>query len=396
MRWLLLWLLSASPAAAQIDPKWRQLVQLGWDQPLSGGSPLGYGFYYLNRPKLYQRGLTLRLVAAPVYADGELGFKIAPQTDVGIGLSGGGFAFGHQEIRRGSAIRAESFNGNGFALALAMYRRMNPGKMIPLYLYLKGMAGLRAYESAARTDPNFVVPQALFEKAARIGLRFGGREPELHRNALELSVWYEGRFRDRSQQYGYGDRSIRHESQLFWSNAYVAYTFPATGRFASAAATLGTSSNADRLSAWRLGGSLPLVAEYPLALPGYVQLEVTARSFAHLEVRALTPVDEDRKFGVGLWGAAASVDYLPGFEQTGSFNSGVGAWSQYDPGKRWRLGLQYGYGIGAMRDFRRGAHSVGMTVQINLGAPRWAFPFEPRGPVQRPPTGLLQSFSTTR
>ncbi|MBI5200218.1 MAG: hypothetical protein HY925_01415 [Elusimicrobia bacterium] len=385
--WVLAWL--ASPAAAQVDPSSRQLIQLGFEEPLSGGSPIGYGFYYLNRPKLYgNKDVTLRLVTAPVYLDSELSLaRVAPQTDIGIGLSGGGWAFGHNEIRQGSAVRSESFEGHGFAASLALYRLLNPSRRIPLSLYLKGSAGLHAFDASNKTDPMFVVPLDVFEKQFRAGLRFGGREPELGQDALELSAWYEGHFRDHSHPFGFGDRSVRQESELFWTNGHFAYTFPDTGRFASAAITLLTSAGADRLSAWRLGGSLPLIAEYPLSIPGYVHQELTARSAAHFELRGLTPLDERRRFGIGLWGAAAIVDYLPGFEQPGAFNSGVGAWAQYDPGKSWRLGVQYGYGPQAMRGTTRGAHAVGATVQVNLGSPQWAFPFEPRGPSNRPRGG---------
>src|SRR5215510_7136400 len=81
---------------AQVDPTRRELVQLGYNQPLEGKGPLAaYAFYYLNKPDfLHSSNLTLRLAVAPVYLDSEVGIRRAfgENTDVGLGLAGGGFA----------------------------------------------------------------------------------------------------------------------------------------------------------------------------------------------------------------------------------------------------------------------------------------------------------------
>jgi len=81
----------ALPLCAQIDPVQRDLVQLGYDQPFEGRSPIGaYAFYYHNQPDFLRTNVTLRLAVAPVYLDSELGFTglLGPNTDVGIGLAG--------------------------------------------------------------------------------------------------------------------------------------------------------------------------------------------------------------------------------------------------------------------------------------------------------------------
>ncbi|MCX5787660.1 MAG: hypothetical protein NTX64_03995 [Elusimicrobia bacterium] len=387
LRAFLLLALAASPATAQLDPEKRQLIQLGADKPLEGGPAIGYGFYYLNRPHLYMEDLTLRLVVAPVYMDSELGLRrIAPSTDLGIDLAGGGFAYGHNEIRHGTYVRGESFNGDGFSFGFSVYHVLNPLQRIPLCLVVRPLTTLQAFQSRSTTDPNFQAPLDFQQNSLRLGIRFGGREPELGASGLELSAWYEGQFRNRGQQYGFdGDRTLRQRSQLFWTRANFSYTFPATGRYLYAGLTLGTSADTDRLNAWKLGGQLPFTSEFPLAIPGYIQDEIAARSFEHFEARWLTPLDRARRVGFGVWGVAAVVDYLPGFEQNGSLNSGLGAWGQLDGAKRnWRLGLLYGYGVTAVRSPGRGAHSVGLTVQFNIGPATWPLPFEPEAPVERP------------
>src|SRR6185295_11638507 len=82
-----------SDTHAQIDPKRRELVQLGYSQTLEGRGPqAAYLFYYLNRPNILP-DKTLRLAAAPIYMDSELGFSrlLGRYTDFGLGLAGGGF-----------------------------------------------------------------------------------------------------------------------------------------------------------------------------------------------------------------------------------------------------------------------------------------------------------------
>ncbi|HEX9046334.1 MAG TPA: hypothetical protein VF988_04850, partial [Verrucomicrobiae bacterium] len=98
-------------ALAQIDPVKRDLIQVGYNQPAEGRSPIaGYAFYYHNQPDFYRTNLTLRLAVAPTYAESELGIAhaLGPNTDLAIGAAGGGFADSYNEIRNGKWIEGES------------------------------------------------------------------------------------------------------------------------------------------------------------------------------------------------------------------------------------------------------------------------------------------------
>jgi hypothetical protein len=69
-----------------------------------------------------------------------------------------------------------------------------------------------------------------------------------------------GQFRTDSQEYGYHrDRDIEAQSHLFWSRALVAWEFSNAQRF-EVTLTGGVSIHADRFSAYRLGGALPMNA----------------------------------------------------------------------------------------------------------------------------------------
>src|SRR5579863_468854 len=115
--------------SAQIDPIKRDLFQFGYNQPTEGREPLaGYAFYYHNDPGFLETNLTLRLAVAPTYMDSELGFShlLGPNTDLGIGVAGGGFADSYNEIRGGQWMQGESFDGFGGELSASVYHLFNP------------------------------------------------------------------------------------------------------------------------------------------------------------------------------------------------------------------------------------------------------------------------------
>ena len=113
----------------------------------------------------------------------------------------------------------------------------------------------------------------------RTGLRWGGKEPILFPPlAMEVSVWYEGQFRTGAGNYGFGDFTVEPHSHLFWGEALLSYTFPKSKQNLYLSLTAGTSIDADRFSAYRLGALLPLVSEFPLSLPGYYYQEISAKA----------------------------------------------------------------------------------------------------------------------
>src|SRR6185503_2463032 len=288
---------------AQIDPVRRELIQLGYNQALQGRSPIsGYAFYYRNAPNSLRTNITLRLAVAPVYLDSEIGWAqaLGANTDLGIGLAGGGFADSYSEIREGNYLRRESFLGHGGEISSSVYHLFNPGARIPLYLVLRGAAHYSAYEEDSKTDDNFELPHDQTTFRLRSGLRWGGQEPVmLAALALELSAWYEAELRLNPGHYGFGnDREVGEDAHLFWARAMFAYTLPEWKHNFSVSLTAGTSVNADRLSAYRLGGLLPLVAEFPLNLPGYYFQEISAKDFALLAGIYAIPIDEKQRWSI--------------------------------------------------------------------------------------------------
>jgi len=371
----LLWLMPLAPifVSAQIDPVPRDLIQFGYNQAFEGRQPMAaYAFYYHNQPDFLHTNLTLRLAVAPVYLDSELGFvgALGPNTDLGIGLAGGGFADGYNELHGGTYLPGQSFDGDGAEISASIYHLFNPGDKIPLNFLLRGTAHYSFFNRNDDTVPAFQLPNDHGDFSVRTGLRFGGVEPTLFPPlAMELSVWYEGHLRSDPGAYGFGgDRELKSQSHLFWMEAALSYTLTNSQQNFYVRLTAGTSVDADRFSAYRLGGFLPLIAEYPLSLPGYFYQEISARQFVLLDANYLLPLDRKKRWNIDLNAASAFVDYLPGESQPGNWLNGVGGGILYHSrSDRWKIMLDYGYGIDAIRSHGRGANNIGLLVQFDLG-----------------------------
>jgi hypothetical protein len=362
-------------ASAQIDPVKRDLIQFGYNQPAEGREQLaGYAYYYHNQPDFLRTNLTLRLALAPTYLDSELGIgqALGPNTDLGLGVAGGGFADNYNELRGGKWIQGESFDGHGAEFSASVYHLFNPGQLIPLNLVVRGAAHYSFYQPDD-TAAHFQLPEDGTTFNIRTGLRWGGIEPTLFPAlAMELSVWYQGEFRTASGAYGFnGDRDVESESHLFWASAALSYTLPESQQNFFARIIAGTSVDADRFSAYRLGGFLPLVAEYPLSLPGYFFQELSARQFALINASYILPIAPNQRWNLEFNGATAGIDYLSGTGQPGNWVSGVGAGILYRaPSDRFKCIAAYAYGIDAIRTGGRGANSVSILIQFDLGKTR--------------------------
>ena len=362
----------ASPALAQIDPNPRSLLQLGYDLALPGQGPQSlYAYYYYNDPEFIRTNVALRLAVAPVYVDGELGFRhlLSPHTDVGVGINGGALGENYYEVREGHYYKRESFYGHGGGVALKVYQLINPGQRIPLHAVVAGGVHYSAYADTDKTDDNFELPEDRVSTFTRVGLRFAGKEPMLYPDlALEVSVWYEKQWRMEDGAYGYaGDRRVESSTDLYWLYAAMNYAWTNTGNQFTFALTAGGSEHADRFSAYRMGGVLPLAAEFPLTLPGYYYQEISARRFALLNVSYVAPLSRDHRWQLRVGAGTAYVDYLDGLEQPGHWLTGAGPELSFTSRSEvWRVILRYGYGFNALRDGKEGAHSIGLLYQYNF------------------------------
>jgi hypothetical protein len=165
---------------------------------------------------------------------------------------------------------------------------------------------------------------------------------------------------------------------MFWAEALLAYVLPETKHSFYLSLTAGTSVDADRFSAYRLGALLPLVSEFPLSLPGYYYQELSAKQFVLLGGNYLMPIDKKGRWSLDVNAATSYVDYIPGLEQPGNWHSGVGGGILYKSDS-FKVMVGYAYGVDAIRTDGRGAHSIGVLMQLDLGQAKEAM-FNPTQP----------------
>ena len=358
---------------AQLDPEPRKLLHLGVNQSLHDDGPQAhYLFYYWNMPNVPSTNQVLRLVIAPTYVDGELGFKglLGPNTDLGLSVFGGGYAYDYDEVRRGNYYRDESFEGHGGGASVSVYHLFNPGGTVPLNGLVRATVNYRTFKDGHDTADNFELPGNQPFTILRAGFRYGGHEPVLFpRLAMEISAWYEMEHRTENGRYGIaGDRQLEATSHRFFGRAQLNYTLPSSEHNILIGVISGAVVNADRFSAFRVGGALPFTSEFPLYLPGYFFGELSTKDFGLAYGIYSIPFGPSKQWNVTALAATALVDYVKGLEQPGHWNSGVGGGFGYTAkNRRWRMLLTSGYGIDAIRSDGRGGYNVGTMFQYNFG-----------------------------
>lgn len=361
-----------SAAHAQIDPVRRDLVEFGYDQPLEGHAPLGaYIFYYLSRPQFGDAEHALWLAVSPVYLDGEWAWRdaLGANTDLAIGVSGGGFASDYNEIRAGQWLRDQSFTGHDGGVAVSAYHLFDPGARVPVYGILRGDFRYVAFERESRNPPNFVLPDNQPIASVRAGVRAGGIEPVLAPDvAGELSAWYDSQVRFNAGTYGFdADRRVQRTVQRFWGRGLLVYTLPQSRHRIALSIVGGASVHPDRLSAWRIGGVLPLESEFPLVLPGYYEGEFSARNFVLAGADYAVPLDRGEHWSLGVGAATARIGFTPGLEAPHAWNSGISASLGYAPeAKGWKASLVWGHAFDAVRSGHRGADSITLLMEFDL------------------------------
>ena len=106
-----------------------------------------------------------------------------------------------------------------------------------------------------------------------------------------------------------------------------------------------------------------------MGVPGYYFQELSARRFVLLNAQYSLPLDAKKRWNLTGFAASANLDYLPGLEQPGSWNSGLGGGITFkSPAGSWLVTLIYAYGINAIRTDERGANQIGILFQYDFEA----------------------------
>ena len=86
--------------------------------------------------------------------------------------------------------------------------------------------------------------------------------------------------------------------------------------------------NADRFSAYRLGGALPFTSDTRSCLPGYFYEELSAQDFGLLYGFYAIPLGPSKSWSIFAGAATSVVHYLDGLEESGSLELGRHGWPQ--------------------------------------------------------------------
>jgi hypothetical protein len=369
---VLLLVLAAAPAHAQRDPEPRAYVEVGTEVPLQGNAPLtGYAFFLWNRPHFPEPDQYLRVVVAPTYLLTELLQDHWPygRHAVSVGLNGGGLRFSHEEFRHGSYKEEESFWGHGGELPLSYYAGTKLFDVLPLEGQVRVTPAFVVYQQSFNTADRFELPPDTGLFTGRVGLRLGGVPPELLPEvALEASAWYEATYRTAAGTFGFPERPERLESltQRAWGRGAAVIT-PAEGHTVEVLVTAGLSHDADLLSSYRLGSSLPFRSEFPLILRGYFVEEVFAKRFWLVNASYRFPAwpgARHVRFRIG--GDIAGVDYVDGHRLPREHLRGVGADLSVTVTPRVTMVVGYGYGLDAPRNGSFGGHEAHALIELKF------------------------------
>jgi hypothetical protein len=216
----LLWLTLFAPvfASAQIDPVKRDLIQFGYNQAFEGTSRWPPTRFIITTSRIFCARTSRcgwrsrRFIWIPNSASSA---RLGPNTDLAIGLAGGGFADSYNEIRGGNfcrrILRRQRRGNFREHLSPVQSRRRDSAE-----LGLRGTAHYSILQPQRQHGGQFQLPADHGDFSVRTGLRWGGVEPTLFPPlAMELSVWYEGHLRSDSGAYGFdGDRELNPSNRI--------------------------------------------------------------------------------------------------------------------------------------------------------------------------------------
>ncbi len=358
---------------AQPDPEGRANLEVGVEMPAQGNGPLSpYAFFLWSRPHFPAPDLYARLVVAPTYLESELvRDRILGWSGhaVGLGITGGLFPYGFDDFQRGQYLGRRSFTGSGGEARLSYYPHVELGGGLPLEGQLRLAVGYVGYDKGTDTADGFQLPRETPVYRGRVGIRLGGRPPELLPTlALGVSVWYESSYRQDAEPYGLPTArdALAHFTDRAWGRLDAVATIARTHTLSLTAAA-GTSNRTDKLSTYRMGSALPFRSEFPLILHGYYSDEVFARRFWLVNAAYRFPLwpGEDR-LQLQLSADWARVEFLPGRTLPRSDLRGLGVDLTTRLTPRLSLVLGFGYGVDAPRHHGFGGEELGAQVEYRF------------------------------
>lgn len=336
-------------------------VVFGISVPMDNGRgyPTVFGYFLWKRKAWPWPSSDFKLTFAGIAADAELTLRslLSEETDLGFGMNYRVLKrfeeYRQGQIDIGNRMEVNQVAGRLFVQQHLMANYAEIGQLRGTYEW-----GYTDYSRDDDTSSNFTLaPDGLFQT-----LKLNGGSGKLKSSNYSPSGWdfnfgAEATFRDHWRRWGPPNLwDSPSEFQKFQLNStYVASSFGEQKIISKLSG--GVGNDLDRLSAFKLGGSLTGLPE-AFVLHGFYTREIFAEDFVLLNLDYLIPILKEQQLALHFYldGAATRRGDIPDRDFHDWVGSGAGmsfkGWWETD----WLIG--YGYGINAQRGADLGGHEI--------------------------------------
>lgn len=360
-------------ALAQRDPEDRKNLYVGVSVPADKGKGdlSGAAFFHWNKLRFPTENSQFRFIFAGVFADALVTYPrfFDADTSLNIGASVLGFFDGLTEYRNGDDIDSQRFDGSSATGRVYVEREFfKLWDQLPFNISAEYSLKGAQYDKRDSTLATFVLPRDHLTQSAEITARLGGIAPGIvRREGAELFVKFESAWRSNWASWGPAAApfvtSNRYQKILAGAGALLPMSefFPSLKHHHVALQlTGGTGNRLDRLSCFKLGGSLPSGRE-PSQIRGFYSGEFFASDFVLVNCSYELPLAEWQQLALHVGADYATLRRDDIADRSWQNYQGVGGGISFKAfGAQVVVG--YGYGINAPRRGSRGGHEV--TLQL--------------------------------
>jgi hypothetical protein len=355
-------------AFAQVDVEHRRTVTLQTGASVYQGEEAlgGFGYFWFNEDRFPWTNTALRVFFAGIYADAELSYYVAGNTNTAVGLGAGGGLFldSVTPYVNGERLARQSFYGDDVGGRVFINQTIpNP---TPLPLNVRGSYFIYQtfYRNNTSTE-NFILPPDFYTQTILAELRFGGIEPGLlSKRGAELYIAADANYRSGFDRFGpAAGPTLGRQSDYERLFASLGAKLPAGPLNVYARVAGGYGDHLDELSSWKLGGNLVSIEPYSYTIHGYYLREISADRFVMSNLALSVPVEEAHHLAIHFYGDWANARGVAPMARDYDNYFGVGAGVSFRGPWKTDFLVSYGYGINAVRNGDRGGHEIALGLE---------------------------------
>jgi hypothetical protein len=360
-------LMLASAVSAQVDIESRRTLTLQTSMAVyrSEEQTIGFGYFWFNQNNYPWTNTALRVVFAGIFADAELSCFLPANTNIAVGVGGGGGLFLETitPYRDGERLTHDSFLGDA-ANARVFINETIPNPT-PLPINVRGTYALSgAFYRAGDGTKNFVIPRDFLVQSVMAELRLGGIEPGLTaRRGAELYLALDANYRTGFEAFGPVGTPYPAHAQYDRAFASLSGKIPLAQTTLYARLCGGLGERLDQLSAWKLGGNALGLESLSFQIHGYYLREFYADDFGLGNLDWSFPILPEWGLTGHVYGDWAAIKPPP--PEPGDWHNYFGVAAGFGLRGPWQTDwlVSYGYGVNALRNGDRGGHEIGLALE---------------------------------